>query len=188
MWGWGQGLGLHHQCPPKWCGPGSGRAWTQSLGKEKRSQGWEWLPVRGWGTLGRGRHTLSPASDGLQIQQILLHASSLAEPGAPCPPPGQTLGQLTPTPLPHSLCHPSASSGCCGGEGGCQALKLNREIFRSLCEMGWKCQKYTKDREHNWTSQGVERERERHTEKRKGQINYPRGKMKLGMQDAGRQV
>lgn len=130
MWGWGQGLGLHHQCPPKWRGPGSGRAWTQSLGKEKRSQGWEWLPVRGWGkrwgTLGRGRHTLSPASDGLQVQQILLHTTSLAEPGAPCPPPGQNLGQLTPTPLPPSLCHPRASSGCWGGG---QALKLNRGKF-----------------------------------------------------------
>lgn len=44
-----------------------GPIWTQSLEREKRSQGWEWSPVRSWGTLGRGRHTVSLHSNGHQV-------------------------------------------------------------------------------------------------------------------------
>lgn len=44
---------------------------TQSLEREKRSQGWDWSPVRSWGRaggpLGRGSHTVSLDSNGHQV-------------------------------------------------------------------------------------------------------------------------
>lgn len=102
----------------------------------------------------------------------------------PVLPQGRPWGSSSP---PHSLTH-SAIPGPLVDVVGGHALKLNRGKFSVVFVKCDRSVRRTQRTEHNGTSQGVERERERHRERRKGQINYPRGKIKLGMQDAGRQV